>query len=115
MPRPLADALTHILDNIRQIETCTTGRQEAELRTNPMLADAVERCIERISEASRSIPESVKAGYPTEPWRDIATIGNILRHNYDAVDPHILWSLLTNDLPSLRHPVEAIAASRPES
>lgn len=50
-----------------------------------MLRDAIERNIERISEASRRLPDDLKAGYPSIPWRDIAGIGNVLRHGYDAV------------------------------
>lgn len=82
-------------------------------RTACWLADAVERCIERISEASRSIPDAIKANYPHEPWRDIATIGNVLRHNYDRVDRCILWAVIITDLPSLKVVITKIAASLP--
>lgn len=114
MPRPLADALQHIIDNIDLINRYTATVSEADMLSNRMLADAVERCIERISEASPSIPDDVKARYPAEPWRDIATIGNVLRHIYDVVDGRIIWRLVTHDLPSLRHTVETISASLPK-
>jgi Protein of unknown function DUF86 len=41
---------------------------------------AVERCIEVISEASRHIPDEIKGDRPLIPWRDVATIGNVFRH-----------------------------------
>ncbi len=44
-----------------------------------------ERGIEIISEASRHIPEHLKATEPEIPWRQIAGIGNVLRHGYESV------------------------------
>ncbi|HEB79602.1 MAG TPA: DUF86 domain-containing protein [Rhodospirillales bacterium] len=41
---------------------------------------AVERGIEIISEASRQIPPEMKSNYPDIHWQEIASIGNLLRH-----------------------------------
>lgn len=105
MARPLASALTDILVTIERIEIFTSGKTVADLSREPMLNDAVERCIERISEASRSIPEDIKSNYPAVPWPDIAAIGNRIRHGYFAVDPRIIWDTATLDLPALRETV----------
>ena len=35
------------------------------------------------------------------PWRDVATIGNILRHNYERIAHDILWNVVRLDLPEL--------------
>jgi uncharacterized protein with HEPN domain len=75
-----------------------------------MLRDAVERNIERISEASRHIPRSVKAKHPEIPWRKIAGIGNILRHAYPIVDDSLVWEVVVRDLPPLRATVEQMLA-----
>jgi uncharacterized protein with HEPN domain len=75
-----------------------------------MLRDAVERNIERISEASRHIPRSVKAKHPEIPWRKIAGIGNILRHAYPIVDDSLVWEVVVRDLPPLRAAVEQMLA-----
>lgn len=69
---------------------------------------AVERGFEIISEASRSIPKATKARYVNVPWRDIATIGNHLRHRYWTVDMTILWRTAHNDFPALRQALEDI-------
>ena len=37
-----------------------------------------------VSEKLLHIPQSDKDNHPQIPWRDIAGIGNILRHGYDA-------------------------------
>ena len=50
-PRRIND----ILKNIASIETYTQGLTAQTLQDNPMAADAVERCLERIAEAARKL------------------------------------------------------------
>ena len=108
MPRPLAVAVTHIIENIDRIERHIAGKTEQDYLRDPLLGDAVERCIERISEASRSIPDDTKSAYPTVPWADIARIGNILRHKYDVVAVPTIWQIAALDAPALRQVMVAI-------
>ena len=58
----------------------------------------VERGIEIISEASRHLPDDLKARHPNIPWPNIAGIGNILRHNYERIAAPIMWNLARDDL-----------------
>jgi uncharacterized protein with HEPN domain len=71
---------------------------------------AVERGVEIISEASRRLPENWKALRPDIPWKDIASIGNHLRHGYHTVDNEIVYGVLVYDLPALLIAIEAIRA-----
>ncbi len=103
-----ADRLGHILTAITAIDDYTAGKTLADFQSNRLLADAVERNIERLSEASRHLPDELKAGYPDIPWREIADIGNVLRHAYDRVAPERIWQIVTDDLAPLREAVEAI-------
>ena len=61
----------------------------------------VERGIEIISEASRHLPDDVKSRHPDIPWRKVAGIGNILRHDYESIAAPVLWAVVQNDLPPL--------------
>lgn len=61
----------------------------------------VERGVEIVSEASRHLPEVMKARHNTIPWPKVAGIGNVLRHNYEHVSPAILWALVHKELPLL--------------
>ena len=61
----------------------------------------VERGIEIISEASRHLPDDLKARHPQIPWPKVAGIGNILRHGYERIAPDVLWRLARDDLPPL--------------
>ncbi len=67
----------------------------------------VERGMEIISEASRHIPDSIKARHPAIPWHKVAGIGNVLRHDYERLAPDILWKLVRDDLPLLEQACRA--------
>jgi uncharacterized protein with HEPN domain len=56
-------------------------------RTTWSLRRATERGLEIVSEASRSIPAELQGLHPDIPWRQIADLGNLLRHEYQHVDP----------------------------
>ena len=45
----------------------------------------VERGVEIISEASRHLPDELKARHPEIPWPKVAGIGNVLRHNHENI------------------------------
>jgi uncharacterized protein with HEPN domain len=61
----------------------------------------VERGVEIISEASRRLPDALKARHPEIPWPKVAGIGNVLRHDYEDVAAPVMWKLVYDDLPVL--------------
>lgn len=68
-----------------------------------------EMCIEIVSEASRHIPDEWKEAFPLIPWKDIANIGNFLRHAYDDVDVEILWNIYLYELDALEAAIAEMA------
>jgi uncharacterized protein with HEPN domain len=52
----------------------------------------------------------MKARHAEVPWRDIAAIGNILRHEYPAANRDIIWRIATEDIRSLAAAVETLLA-----
>jgi uncharacterized protein with HEPN domain len=50
------------------------------------------RIVEIISEASRKLTNGMKDRHPEIPWRKVAGIGNILRHDYEDVSANALWN-----------------------
>jgi uncharacterized protein with HEPN domain len=64
-----------ILSAIRRIETYTKELTRAEFGRDELRQDAVIRCLEIVSEASRRVPDAFKAEYGEIPWAKIAGIG----------------------------------------
>ncbi len=47
----------------------------------------------------------MKSRHPDMPWRNIAGIGNILRHNYEHVSAPILYALVLNKRKRCSDPI----------
>jgi uncharacterized protein with HEPN domain len=73
----------------------------------------VERNLQVLSEASRRIPHGLKAGEPDVDWAGLASLGSALRHEYQRVDPVLLWTLLTDELAPLRGALQRMEDSAP--
>ena len=52
-------------------------------------------------EASRHLPEPLRATEPEVPWREIASIGNVLRHAYHRIDDEVIYVIVTRQLGPL--------------
>ncbi len=63
---------------------------------------AVTRCLEIISEASRRLPNEVKARHPMISWKQMADAGNVYRHDYEDVAAQLVWDTVQQSLPSLK-------------
>jgi uncharacterized protein with HEPN domain len=100
--------LAQMLDNIERIRLWTSGHTLETYRANLMLRDAVERCLERISEASRRLPQGLKATQPHIPWRKVADIGNVLRHEYDDVADAEVWRIVADELSTLKSAIQSM-------
>jgi uncharacterized protein with HEPN domain len=75
---------------------------------------SAERGLLIISEAAKSLPDDLIATYPDVEWHAIRAIGNVLRHDYERIEPHRLWVIITRDLPKLHRLVgEMIAKHKP--
>ena len=100
-----------MLESIRGIEKAVKGRSYRDYQRSWLLRSAVERGIEVISEASRHLDRGLKSSHKDVRWKDIAGIGNILRHEYQRVDPRIIWRALKDHLPSLKEALLAMKAA----
>ena len=63
---------------------------------------AVTRCLEIISEASRRLPDEMKARHPSIAWKNMAGAGNVYRHDYEDVTAIQVWEAVKLALPPLR-------------
>jgi uncharacterized protein with HEPN domain len=94
--------LHDILEAIEGIESTAAGMTFAEYEQSWPIRRAVERGIEIISEARRHVPDELKLQYRHIYWREIAGIGNLLRHEYGRIDDRIMWRVVQKYLPELK-------------
>lgn len=104
-PRLHAD---HMLQAIADIEADIAGYDLDSFLADRRAKQLVERNLEIISEASRRLPEDLKAKEPDIEWAAIAGIGNVLRHDYHDTHPTVLWETCKKDLAPLKAAVRRI-------
>jgi uncharacterized protein with HEPN domain len=104
------DRLEHILRSIETILAYWKGKKRTHFDDDEMGRAATERHLEIISEASRHIPTKDKSDSPQIPWKDIAGIGNVLRHRYDTISDDRIWEIVSLELKALRSVVRKIMA-----
>jgi uncharacterized protein with HEPN domain len=74
---------------------------KAEFLRDAKTQRAVERELEIMGEAARSLSEQPRARFPQVPFRSIIGMRNILAHDYGRVDPKELWATVHESLPVL--------------
>ena len=99
-----------MIETIDQLEHATAGKTFDDFQRDWLLRKAAERGIEIISEASRHLPEDLKARHPYPRWRHVAGIGNVLRHEYHRVEDQIVWSVIQDEFSALRAHLDAMRA-----
>lgn len=101
-------------ESILSIHDLLAARSREQIEHDKVARAALERFFEILSEASRHIPADWKALYPEKPWRDIAGLGNIIRHAYDHVDIDVPWDVQLNHLIHLERALNEMLSSRPQ-
>jgi uncharacterized protein with HEPN domain len=104
--RPVRLRLLDILDAIHGVQTALAETTYDEYLASAVLQRATERWLEIISEATRFIPDELRARAPEIPWVDIALFGNKTRHEYQSISAKRIWTVAIDDLPPLKAVVE---------
>jgi uncharacterized protein with HEPN domain len=100
--RPADTALRDILHHIELAETFSAGFDRASFKQDIKTVYAVTRCLEIISEASRRLPNDLKARHSAVGWKQMAGAGNVYRHDYEDVAAEFVWETVKRALPPLR-------------
>jgi len=70
--------------------------------------DAVVRNLEIIGEAAKNIRNPFKKMYPALPWKEMAGVRDKLIHQYFGINYEVVWTIATQDLPSLQKSLKMI-------
>src|SRR5438270_14093664 len=100
-------ALRDIAHHIDLASRFTAGFDYEAFAVDPRTVYDVTRCLEIISEASRRLPDDLKARHPAIGWKQMAGAGNVYRHDYEDVAAEFVWETVERALPPLRVVIEA--------
>jgi len=93
--------LDDILQAIEYIREYVESMDSVRFASDRKTRDAVIRNLEIIGEASRNLPDEIKASAAEIDWRKIMALRNILVHEYFGVSVSILWDIVQNKLDHL--------------
>jgi uncharacterized protein with HEPN domain len=101
------ERLRDIYEAILQIERYTVQGERA-FRQEELIQTWVVYHLQVIGEAARAISDGFQERYAQVPWSDVVGLRNVLVHQYFRIDEDIVWSIVNNDLPSLKSALNKI-------
>jgi len=105
--------LWDMLDAARAIIEFIRGKRYEDLLRERMLRNAVERNLEIIGEAARSVSQGFRDAHPEIQWRAMVSLRNVLAHEYGEIRYERLWTISTEQLPVLVGQLEELGAEGP--
>lgn len=94
-----------ILDAISDIERYRPADRaglDADERTQVWMVNR----IQIIGEASRKLSDEFRARHLEVPWREIIGMRHHLVHGYFDIDPDVVWTAISDDIPRLKAQLE---------
>ncbi len=101
-------SMREMRDHAREAMEIRDGRSQVELEQDRLFRYALIHLLEIIGEAARRVPESSRRRYKTVDWPNLIELRHRLAHGYDAVNLELVWSVTTDELPSLIQQLDAI-------
>lgn len=108
MSRNVLLYMRDIMDNMRDVEEFIQGMSYEQFAVDKRTVNAVLRSIEVIGEATKNVPDDVRAGYPQIPWKEMAGMRDKVIHFYFGVDKEIIWLVAKDRIPALQPLIESI-------
>lgn len=96
--------LRDIIEQAEKIAGYIDGYDEAAFGQDHKTVDAVERCLQRLTEAAIRVRDNAPEHIPSVPeseWHEICATGNRLRHEYEVIDLGEIWKIAAHDVPAL--------------
>ena len=100
--------LEDILTAAVKVEKFTIGLSYEDFIDNDLVVDAVIKNILVIGEATKNIPEEIRKMNPQVEWRKMAGMRDMMIHGYFSINYRIVWDVVQNKIPTLKHQVEQL-------
>jgi uncharacterized protein with HEPN domain len=106
--------LWDMLDAARAILDFAEAKSFEGYLQDRMLQLAVERALEIMGEAARSVSPDFRLKHPEIPWKGIIAQRNVLAHEYGAINQDLIWEVVTVHLPDLVAKLEQMVPPLPQ-
>lgn len=93
--------IRHLLEAAEKAVAYASEHAREDLDSNELLRLALTKLVEIVGEAAKQVSEETRAEHPEVPWSAAARMRDRLVHHYFDIDLDVLWSTVTEDLPTL--------------
>jgi uncharacterized protein with HEPN domain len=104
-----------MLDAARKAREFVTGCERKDLTEDGQLSFALRALIQIIGEAAKKVTVETQSQAPHIQWTAIAGMRNRVIHGYFDVNLEIVWTTVTQDLPSLVTALETLLESEDQA
>jgi uncharacterized protein with HEPN domain len=108
MSHEFLDYIEDIIDAMDKAEIAVTGVDFDRFSEDFIINFAVARALEIVGEATKRVPQEVRAAYPEVPWRNMAGMRDRIIHGYDNVNLRILWDVVKQEIPEIKPHLQQI-------
>ncbi|CAN5274432.1 hypothetical protein BH10PSE15_BH10PSE15_06670 [soil metagenome] len=99
--------LGDIAENIAAVQEYAADMTFAQFTAQRLIRDAIERCLQRITEAVIQIgSEEMTQIAPNVPFERVSGLGNMLRHEYHRIDSKQIFTTIHEELPALQAAIQ---------
>ena len=118
MKRTYVEYLEDILEAMQKARRFVEEMDYSEFVQDEKTNFAAVRAVEIIGEATKHIPDEIRARFPEISWQDMARMRDKIIHAYFEVDFQIVWDTVTVDIPraapAVRRCLEILVAEEEE-
>jgi uncharacterized protein with HEPN domain len=93
--------LRHLVAAAEKAVSYAAEHSREDLDTDELLRLALTKLVEIVGEAAKQISDRTRDEYPDVPWSAAARMRDRLVHHYFDINLDVLWSTVTEDLPTL--------------
>lgn len=104
--------LIHISECVERIERYVSEGGKDQFMSSTLIQDAVLRNLQTMAESIQRLSDASQSAHPEIEWRKISGFRNVLVHDYLSVDLERVWLVIENDLPELKHAINAMLNER---
>ena len=97
--RVLVQKIIVYVDDVHQY---SKGLSEESFLQDKKTVSACAFAVSQIGELSKELSGELQNAATTIPWKAIKGMRNRIVHNYESVDPTVLWGTVMKSLPELR-------------
>jgi len=106
----MRDNTERIADMLEAIERVERYAQqgEAAFRADELIQVYILHYLQVLGEAAFKLDQAYRSAHSQVPWQSIVGMRHVLVHDYFDVDLDLVWTVVANELPSLKAELERL-------